>query len=202
MSKKYKNKGTRKGIFSEERFTYDKQSDTYICPAGKQLRQKSLDKRRQSVFYTGAKKQCGACELKPQCTRSKHKGRTIKRHLRQEDLDKMRAIAESQSSRRDIKTRQHLMERSFARSTRYGYKKSRWRRLWRNQIQEYLTAAIQNIEVLIRHGNKPKKSAVMAVLAEKTEKRVFTQVLLTMAYLLKVPTKAIPYYNRELIGAT
>ena len=108
----------------------------------------------------------------------------------------MRSIAETPSSRRDIKTRQHLMERSFARSIRYGYKKSRWRRLWRNQIQEYLTAAIQNIEVLIRHGNKPKKSAVMAVLAEKTEKKVFTQVLLIMEHLLKVPIKAIPYYSR------
>ena len=202
LSKKYKNKGRGKDIFSEERFTYDEQSDTYICPAGKQLNQRALYKKRQSVFYTRAKKQCRACELKPQCTRSKAKGRTIKRHLRQEDLDKMRATAQTQSSRRDIKTRQHLMERSFARSTRYGYKKSRWRRLWKNQIQEYLTAAIQNIEVLIRHGNEPKKSAVMAVLVEKTEKRVFTQVLLTLVYLLKVPIKAIPYYNRGLIGAT
>ena len=63
----------------------------------------------------------------------------------------MKKQAQSVSSRRDIKTRQHLMERSFARATRYGYKRARWRRLWRVEIQEYVTAAIQNIMVLLRH---------------------------------------------------
>ena len=61
----------------------------------------------------------------------------------------------STESKRDIKTRQHLMERSFARSTRYGYKRARWRRLWRVQIQEYLTASIQNIMVLLRNIKEP-----------------------------------------------
>ncbi len=45
------------------------------------------------------------------------------------------------------------MERSFARGTRYGYKRARWRGLWRVQIQEYLTASIQNIMVLLGHRN-------------------------------------------------
>jgi hypothetical protein len=49
----------------------------------------------------------------------------------------------------DLKARQHLSERSFARSVRYGYKRARWRGLWRVQIQDFLTAAIQNIMVLI-----------------------------------------------------
>ena len=43
------------------------------------------------------------------------------------------------------------MERSFARATRYGFKRARWRRLWRVQIQEYLTAAVQNLMTLLRH---------------------------------------------------
>ncbi len=49
------------------------------------------------------------------------------------------------------------MERSFARGTWYGFDRARWRRLWRVQIQEYLIAAIQNIEVLLRLGEQPKK---------------------------------------------
>ena len=61
----------------------------------------------------------------------------------------------SAESKKDIKTRQHLMERSFARGTRYGYKRARWRRLWRVQIQEYLTAAIQNIMVLLQNIKEP-----------------------------------------------
>ena len=50
------------------------------------------------------------------------------------------------------------MERSFARGTRYGFDHARWRGRWRMLIQEYLTAAIQNIEVLIRHGGHSRRS--------------------------------------------
>ena len=47
------------------------------------------------------------------------------------------------------------MERSFARAKRYGYKRARWRRLWRIQIQEYLTASIQNMMVLLGNIKEP-----------------------------------------------
>ncbi len=52
------------------------------------------------------------------------------------------------------------MERSFARGTWYGFDRARWRRLWRVQIQEYLIAAIQNIDVLLRYGKPPKNLLV------------------------------------------
>jgi hypothetical protein len=55
------------------------------------------------------------------------------------------------------------MERSFARGTPYGYDRARWRGLWRVQIQEYLVAAIQNIEVLFRYGERPNKSLSVKV---------------------------------------
>ena len=42
------------------------------------------------------------------------------------------------------------MERSFARGARYGMQHARWRRLWRVQIQEYLTASVQNLMVLLK----------------------------------------------------
>src|SRR3972149_64165 len=48
------------------------------------------------------------------------------------------------------------MERSFARSVRYGFGRARWRGLWRVRIQEYLTAAIQNIQILMKHGTDPR----------------------------------------------
>jgi len=158
------NKGGKSGIFSSEKFEYDKENDCYICPAGEQLRALKLKKKRDSMDYIISKKLCNACSLKPQCTRSKT-GRTIKRHFRQEELDKMRVSSRTAAARQDIKTRQHLMERSFARATRHGYKRARWRRLWRVQIQEYLTAAIQNIEILIKNSKKPKKM-VAAMAAE------------------------------------
>ena len=48
------------------------------------------------------------------------------------------------------------MEKSFARGTRYGYQRARWRRLWRVEVQEYLTAGIQNMMVLFRNIIEPK----------------------------------------------
>ena len=138
-------------IFSEDRFEYDSQSDTYRCPAGNVLKPKSLHIHRQSRDYAAPGKICVACHLREQCTKNKS-GRTIKRHLRQEELDRMREASRSAKARRDIKTRQHLMERSFARGTRYGYDRARWRGLWRVQIQEYLIAAVQNLQVLLKYG--------------------------------------------------
>jgi transposase len=153
-------------IFLEDRFRYDQESDVYHCPTGNVLKPKSLHMDRQSRDYAAPKKVCAVCQLREQCTQNKS-GRTIKRHLRQGELDKMREASRSIKAKRDIKTRQHLMERSFARSTRYGFDRARWRGLWRMRIQEYLTCAIQNIQVMINHVLKPKKSAVAVAIEIK-----------------------------------
>ena len=147
--------GLRGGIFSDDVFIYDKQTDTYTCPVGKKLKPKSLHVSRQSIDYAASKSDCRACDLRSQCTRNKA-GRTVKRHLRQEEINYMRAISKTTLSKIDIRTRQHLMERSFARSVRYGFGRARWRGLWRVRIQEYLTAAIQNIQILMKHGTDPR----------------------------------------------
>lgn len=149
-------------IFPEEQFQYDPQSDTYRCPAGNRLKPKSLHIHRQSRDYAAPKKIYTTCHLREQCTKNRS-GRSIKRHLRQEELDRMREASRSSEAKRDIKTRQHLMERSFARGTWYGFDRARWRRLWRVKIQEYLIASIQNIEVLLRYGEQPKKSLLVKV---------------------------------------
>jgi len=170
----YSTKRTEKlKIFSEEEFQYDSQSDTYRCPVGNLLKPKSLHSNRQSRDYAAPKKVCAACLIREQCTRNKS-GRTIKRHLRQEELDKMREASRSARARRDIKTRQHLMERSFARGTRYGYDQARWRGLWRIQIQEYLIAAIQNLQVLLKYGGQPTRRLAFKV---DQVKRTLTQAL-------------------------
>jgi transposase len=94
----------KRKIFPEESFSYDRQSDTYCCPAGTQLKPKSLHPSRQSRDYAAPKKVCAACSLREQCTKNKS-GRTIKRHLRQEDLDRMREASRSLKARRDLQTR-------------------------------------------------------------------------------------------------
>lgn len=151
--------GRREGIYPKEDFTYDEQTDTYRCPAGQHLHRRNYNKDRRHYEYKAAKGACMKCHLQAYCTRAKD-GRTLKRHERQEDLDRMIAMAASVSGKQDLKTRQHLSERSYARSTRYGFKRARWRGLWRMQIQDYLIAAVQNIQTLIRETERRAANAV------------------------------------------
>jgi hypothetical protein len=154
--------GRQAGILPKECFTYDAATDSFICPAGERLTRRRFSSQRQQWEYTASKKMCSRCGLQVQCTRSKA-GRSLKRHLRQPALDKMISQAESAQGRADRKTRQHLMERSFARGTRYGIKHARWRRQWRVEIQEYLTATIQNMVVLIRYLKEPLRALSAAL---------------------------------------
>jgi transposase len=149
IEKGNRNRGRREGIFELSEFKYDPSTDTFTCPTGHRLKRRKYYKKRKHYEYIASKQVCNQCELRSQCTRSKS-GRTLKRHIRQDDLDRMLRHAESKRAKNDIRKRQHLMERSFARSDRYGFKRARWRRLWRVRIQEYLTAAIQNIMILIK----------------------------------------------------
>ncbi len=142
--------GRKRGIFPREAFAYDPQTDTFRCPAGQALKKTSFNRARNHYEYRMEGEICANCELQQGCTHAKE-GRTLKRHIRQDELDKMLLMAKSREARRDLKTRQHLSERSFAQGKRYGYKRARWRGLWRVQIQDYLVAAVQNIQILMGH---------------------------------------------------
>ncbi len=155
----------KKGIFSDELFSYNPQDDTYLCPAGNLLSCRKYSKKNTAFEYRCLTKVCKACSLRHRCTTASRKGRTIQRHLRYDEIEYMREKALKPASRRDIRTRKHLMERSFARAVPLGFKRARWRRLWRVQIQEYLTAAIQNILILVRYVKEPgiAKAVAMAM---------------------------------------
>ena len=163
----------KRGIFTEAHFRYDRERDIYLCPAGKELKPKSLHRGRGSIDYGASRADCEACPLRSGCTTNKA-GRTVKRHCRQEDLDVMLEESRSGASKKDIKKRQHLMERSFARGKRYGYDRARWRRLWRMSIQEYLVCAVQNIQVLLKRGGGPVKDrAVIARVLKADHTKAF-----------------------------
>jgi transposase len=138
------------GIFPESAFEYQAQSDTYLCPAGQTMKPRRLHPTRRTWEYWLPKGVCAACPLRAQCTRSKM-GRTLHRHDQQELLGRARQQSHSPAGRRDRKRRQELMERSFAdAANNHGFKRSRWRRLWRQEIQDFLIAAIQNIRIMIK----------------------------------------------------
>lgn len=106
-------------------------------------------KRQQVWEYGAAKGICAGCALRAQCTRAKT-GRTVSRHEHAGILEICRAQSHSAAGKRDRQRRQYLIEGSFAdAANNHGFKRARWRRLWRQQIQDYLIAAIQNIRILL-----------------------------------------------------
>jgi transposase len=147
---------SRSGIFPEERFVYHRETDTYACPAGHLLKKRSIHEDKQNIEYAASKKDCATCTVRSQCTRAQGP-RTVQRHVRQKELDRMFALTKTYAAKKDLKTRQQLMERSYARATRFGFDRARWRGAVKVAIQEYLVSAIQDIETLIRHGRKPTK---------------------------------------------
>jgi len=171
----------KRGIFTEAHFRYDRERDIYLCPAGKELKPKSLHRGRGSIDYGASRADCEACPLRSGCTTNKA-GRTVKRHCRQEDLDVMLEESRSGASKKDIKKRQHLMERSFARGKRYGFDRARWRRLWRVSIQEYLVCAVQNIQVLLKRGGGPVKDPAMIA---RVLKMAHTRAFVLFSKILK-----------------
>jgi transposase len=144
--------GRRKGIYSDSAFQYDPETDTYTCPAGQTLRHRSHKRKRRVHEYTAGKKTCAACPLRQECTRSKS-GRIVTRYEDHDLIEAGRADSHTPAAKRDRRRRKHVMEGSFADgANEHGLKRSRWRRLWRQRIQDLLIAAVQNIRIALRHG--------------------------------------------------
>ena len=194
LSLTQKGTGRRKGIFPESRFTYDPATDTYTCPAGQRLHRRRHHTHRRAYDYTAGPKVCGACDLRSQCTRSAW-GRNLKRHEDHPRIEAARAEARSAAAKRDRRRRKHLMEGSFAdAANHHGFKRSRWRRLWRQEIQDYLIAAIQNIRIWLRHG--PQRTRGVVPMPIELLQRVFWSLV---AVVLAVRTRPDASADRGML---
>jgi len=136
--------------FAASEFIYESEQDRYRCPAGHYLYYHNFKPAEQLIEYRIEKAAlCAQCPLRAKCTTAAN-GRTVTRPLFTELVEAGREQARSQSARADFARRKHLMEGSFAdASNNHGFKRARWRGLWRQQIQDWLIAAVQNLRILI-----------------------------------------------------
>lgn len=176
LSDKSKQHSDRRHCFELEDFTYDAAADTYRCPAGQTLSRRRYHERRHTYEYNAGSKVCSQCPLRAQCTTGEQ--RTVQRHKSAAQVELGRQIARSAAARRDRKRRQHLMEGSFAQAANeHGFKRSRWRRLWRQRIQDWLIVSVQNIKTLLRAPNRPAMAGTMAaVIGIAAVQPVFAQI--------------------------
>jgi transposase len=154
-------KQRKKGLFTRREFHYDESTDRFTCPAGKELRRLQARSDRDTVRYGPAAGECLKCELRDRCTSGD--SRSISRHPRQGEIDLALATLRTEVGRRDLRRRQHFMERSFAVGVRFGLKRCRWRGLDRAEIHELLVATTQNIATLVRNWTGKLRAAIPAV---------------------------------------
>lgn len=143
------------GKYPASAFDYEPEQDRYRCPAGHHLYYHNFKKEQQLIEYRIEKRSlCAHCKLRSLCT-SGRAGRTLTRPLFSELVEAGRAQAKSPAGLRDRARRKHLMEGSFAdAANNHGFKRARWRGLWRQQIQDWLIAAVQNLRIQMRRGGK------------------------------------------------
>lgn len=194
-------KHEQQGIFGIERFVYDPATDTYRCPAGQTLTRRKHKKQRQAYEYACAAATCQACTLRPQCTHAKGAvARTIKRHYDQEAIDAARAQSHSRAAKRDRRRRKWRMEGSFGdAATHHGFKRARWRRLWRQQIQDWLIATVQNLRTLLRQTGHRTRGAGTQAPAPTAAAPTRVTVLETIMQLLPTFLKPLRLICQSLV---
>src|SRR5246127_4723561 len=136
------------GLYGDERFAYQPESNTYLCPEGKQLNYVGLNVRNRAHAYIGSAKRCGACSQKAECTTAAFRGLIIHQNeparQRARELVHTPEFATAQRQRKKV-------EALFAElKNQIGLRRLRLRRIRFVREQFFLAAVAQNIKRLVR----------------------------------------------------
>ena len=142
------------GTLSREEFTFDKQRNVYVCPAGSLLTTTGTVGPDHTLRYFALKNVCGACPLKAKCC-PKTPSRKVTRDVHEEARDVARALAGTEAfeqSRRDRK-RVEMLFAHLKRILRLGRLRLRGPR---GAQDEFTLAAIaQNLRRLAKLAAQP-----------------------------------------------
>ena len=96
------------GTFSREDFTFDKERNVYICPAGKVLTTTGkVATDGETLYYRARTRDCRSCLLKAQCC-PKAPWRRIPRSIYEEARDVARALAKTEAFERSRHDRKRV----------------------------------------------------------------------------------------------
>ena len=112
VTKQVYSNGTGEKEFYPDKFSYEKEHDCYLCPAGKRLyyyRTRKKDGKIIGKDYRNLEA-CLSCPVKNRCTKAVN-GRTIFRHRNQDFLDEV--DRQTQENLKTYKLRQMIVEHPF-----------------------------------------------------------------------------------------
>jgi transposase len=92
-------------LLDRSAFSYQPETDCFMCPEGKMLQRKQLARKDRAVYYQAAATDCASCPRKVQCTPAAQ--RMITRHLHDEALKRMHRRATPEMMRLRRSTVEH-----------------------------------------------------------------------------------------------
>jgi transposase len=147
-------------LYGLEHFTYQPESNRYLCPEGKQLQYVGISERNRTHLYASTAKRCRECPQKAQCTRGKYKMLTI--HIHEPARQQARELAKTPAFELSQRARKKV-EALFAElKNQIGMRRLRLRRMKFVREQFYLAAAAQNIKRLVRFLSQASSPPVAA----------------------------------------
>lgn len=146
-------------LFDRSEFTYQPQSDTFLCPAGETLPRHALSKKDQAVYYTCSRETCSRCALKSKCTLGLQ--RYVTRHLHDDVLQRMK----QRTTREIMQLRRSIAEYPFAnlKYRIFGYPRFLLRGLRGAQTEVSLGVAAYNLKRMVNILGGQKLSTVLQV---------------------------------------
>jgi len=147
-------------FYGPERFTYQPESNSYLCPAGEQLNYGGRSARNRTHVYIGTRKRCGACALKAQCTSGVFRYLAI--HMDEPARQRARELVNTPEFAKAQRQRKKV-EALFAElKNQIGLRRLRLRRLRFVREQFFLAAVAQNIKRLVRFLSQPTTPVLQA----------------------------------------
>ncbi len=151
---------TPEGKFIRADFVYDRGSDLYICPGGKELRTSGTVHDGTTLKYIAKRSDCASCPLKPQCTSGRE--RRVQRDVNQEARDYTQSLMETEAYAASSGERKKI-ERLFGEAKSIlSMVRLRLRGLTGARDEFLLTATVQNLKRLANHTARPPPQPMMA----------------------------------------
>jgi transposase len=158
-------KSTREdGTFSRSDFTFDRERNVYVCPAGKLLTTTGNVGDDHVLRYLASKRDCDACQLKPQCC-PKMAFRKITRDIHEDARDCARALVGTTEFDRSRDERKKVEMRFAHLKTHHRFERMRLRGLSGARDEFHLAAIVQNLKTLANRIWRPPPNNPTACLA-------------------------------------
>jgi len=152
------------GTFSRSDFTFDREHNIYICPAGKVLKTTGNVGDDHMLRYLASKRDCDACPLKAQCC-PRMLSRKVTRDVNEDARDLARALMATPEFDRSRDERKKVEMRFAHLKTHHRFERMRLRGLSGARDEFHLAAIVQNLKTLAMRIWRPPPNVPAACVA-------------------------------------